>query len=346
VTSTLREVCSRSGAKLVVDDFGAGYSNLKRVVEIEPAVVKLDRELISGLHQNPKQRLLVTHVVELCKALGARVVAEGIETIGELKASRDCGVHYGQGYLLARPGNPLPEVSWPLGAPAPPSRPSRHLPARSLSPRPAPPRPAPKSTPPRPAPKSAPPAPRRPGRTCRRGARASGRRRRSRPRRRPAAAAAAAEPAPEPDRRRRPPGSGEPWRGSAAGRLPARGLQSSTVKGRTSRPRRRRLDDGRRGVTAAGRLPDRADADDADVRHGAVEGDVAAAADDQVARLVPEQGQDLVVVHVVRERLQRISGAAVDHEQGVTGLDRQPGEGRELAEAGDDQIAELELYSP
>jgi len=170
VTSTLREVCSRSGAKLVVDDFGAGYSNLKRVVEIEPAVVKLDRELISGLHQNPKQRLLVTHVVELCKALGARVVAEGIETIGELKASRDCGVHYGQGYLLARPGNPLPEVSWPLGAPAPPSRPSRHLPARSLSPRPAPPRPAPKSTPPRPAPKSAPPrsAPTRPNLPARR----------------------------------------------------------------------------------------------------------------------------------------------------------------------------------
>lgn len=155
VTSTLREVCSRSGAKLVVDDFGAGYSNLKRVVEIEPAVVKLDRELISGLHQNPKQRLLVTHVVELCKALGARVVAEGIETVGELKASRDCGVHYGQGYLLARPGNPMPDVTWPLGAPPPPSRPpSRQQPPRSLSPRPAVPRPAPKSGPSRPAPKS------------------------------------------------------------------------------------------------------------------------------------------------------------------------------------------------
>ncbi len=154
VTSTLREVCSRSGAKLVVDDFGAGYSNLKRVMEIEPAVVKLDRELISGLHQNPKQRLLVTHVVELCKALGARVVAEGIETVGELRASRECGVHYGQGFLLARPGNPMPEVTWPLGAPAPPSRPSRQQPTRTLSPRPAP-----KSAPPRPAPKSAPPRP-------------------------------------------------------------------------------------------------------------------------------------------------------------------------------------------
>ncbi|MBN2197304.1 MAG: EAL domain-containing protein [Polyangiaceae bacterium] len=125
VTSTLKEVCSRSGAKLVVDDFGAGYSNLKRVVDIEPAVVKLDRELISRLHESAKQRILVTHVVELCKALGARVVAEGIETLGELKAVRDCGVHFGQGYLLARPGNPMPSVEWPLASSSG-SRPPRH----------------------------------------------------------------------------------------------------------------------------------------------------------------------------------------------------------------------------
>lgn len=126
VMSTLKEICSRSGAKLVVDDFGAGYSNLKRVVEIEPAVVKLDRELISGLHQHPKQRTLVSHVVELCEALGARVVGEGIETVGELRAARECGIHYGQGYLLARPGNPMPAIEWPLGTgrttrPPPPS---------------------------------------------------------------------------------------------------------------------------------------------------------------------------------------------------------------------------------
>ncbi len=114
VMSTLKEVCSRNGALLVVDDFGAGYSNLKRVVELEPAVVKLDRALVQGLHQSERQRTLVVYVVRLCNALGANVVAEGIETVGELRAVRDCGVDYGQGYLLARPGNPSPEVDFPL----------------------------------------------------------------------------------------------------------------------------------------------------------------------------------------------------------------------------------------
>ena len=119
VQSTLKEVCSRNDALLVIDDFGAGYSNLKRLAELEPAVVKLDRELVRGLNQNLRQQTLVSYVVKLCNALGAKVVAEGIETIGELHAVRDCGVDWGQGFLLARPGNPTPEVDWPLMAARP-----------------------------------------------------------------------------------------------------------------------------------------------------------------------------------------------------------------------------------
>jgi EAL domain-containing protein (putative c-di-GMP-specific phosphodiesterase class I) len=114
VTNTLRELCSRSGAKLAIDDFGAGYSNLKRVVELEPAIVKLDRELVCGIHRSPRQQTLVRHLVELCEDLGARVVAEGIEEVGELRVLRELGVHYGQGFLMARPASFLPEVSWPL----------------------------------------------------------------------------------------------------------------------------------------------------------------------------------------------------------------------------------------
>jgi EAL domain-containing protein (putative c-di-GMP-specific phosphodiesterase class I) len=109
----LREVCSRSGAHLVVDDLGAGYSNLKRIIDLEPKVVKLDRSLVAGLDRRPRQRVLFTSVVKLCADLGARVVAEGIETIDEFKAARDCGAHYGQGYLLARPGYPPPAVTFP-----------------------------------------------------------------------------------------------------------------------------------------------------------------------------------------------------------------------------------------
>lgn len=115
--SVLMEVCARVHAKLVVDDFGAGYSNLKRVVDLEPAVVKLDRALITGIDRNKRQRVLVQQLVQTCEALGAKVVAEGIETEGELMAVRDAGTHFGQGYFLARPSFPEPKSSWQ----APPS---------------------------------------------------------------------------------------------------------------------------------------------------------------------------------------------------------------------------------
>ena len=109
----LREMKSRGGIYLVVDDLGAGYSNLKTISDLEPRVVKLDRDLVVGIDRNPRQRQLVQSVVRLCTDLGAQTVVEGIETVEELKAVRDTGADFGQGYLLARPGYPIPEVTWP-----------------------------------------------------------------------------------------------------------------------------------------------------------------------------------------------------------------------------------------
>ncbi len=112
--SVLKEVCNRTSAHLVVDDLGSGHSNLKRVLDLEPDVIKLDRELVTDLDKHPRQQVLVRSVVKLCHDLGARVVAEGIETVEELSAVRDSGADYGQGYLLARPGYPPPDIYWPL----------------------------------------------------------------------------------------------------------------------------------------------------------------------------------------------------------------------------------------
>jgi len=111
--SILREVCSRAAAHLVIDDLGAGYSNLKLIADLQPKVVKLDRMLVQSLHQKPRQQKLVSIVVHLCNELGASVVAEGIETADELSAVRDCGAQYGQGYLFARPAFPRPAIAWP-----------------------------------------------------------------------------------------------------------------------------------------------------------------------------------------------------------------------------------------
>ncbi len=112
--SMLREICSRGGVHLVVDDLGAGYSNLKRIADLEPAVVKLDRELIIDLDKHKRAQLLVRAVVRMCVDLGARVVAEGLETWDEVRAVRDAGCHYGQGYALGRPVPDLAEPIWKL----------------------------------------------------------------------------------------------------------------------------------------------------------------------------------------------------------------------------------------
>lgn len=108
----LDEVRGR-GVHLVVDDLGAGYSNLKYIADLHPRVVKLDRGLIAGLTKSSRLFKLVSAIVRLCSELDSKVVAEGIETQNELEAVIAAGARFGQGYLLARPAFPPPEVAWP-----------------------------------------------------------------------------------------------------------------------------------------------------------------------------------------------------------------------------------------
>jgi EAL domain-containing protein (putative c-di-GMP-specific phosphodiesterase class I) len=105
----LRELRSK-GMNVAVDDLGAGYSNLRYIADLAPEIVKLDRELIIDLTVGSRRFKLVKHLVTMCEDLGARVVAEGIETEAELEAVRAAGVHLGQGYLIARPAFPPPAV--------------------------------------------------------------------------------------------------------------------------------------------------------------------------------------------------------------------------------------------
>jgi EAL domain-containing protein (putative c-di-GMP-specific phosphodiesterase class I) len=108
----LAEVRGR-GVHLVVDDLGAGYSNLKYIADLHPRVVKLDRDLIAGLTKDSRLFKLVSAIVRLCGELDSKVVAEGIETETELDAVIAAGARYGQGYFLARPAFPPPAIKWP-----------------------------------------------------------------------------------------------------------------------------------------------------------------------------------------------------------------------------------------
>src|SRR5690606_10443065 len=94
--NVLHEVRDRCGARIVVDDFGAGYSDLQRVLALKPDIVKLDMSLIRDLDRSPSQQRYVKELVDTCHKLGALVVAEGIETMQELQAVANAGADYGQ----------------------------------------------------------------------------------------------------------------------------------------------------------------------------------------------------------------------------------------------------------
>lgn len=99
------------GLELAVDDMGAGYSNLRQVVELSPSLLKLDRTLVHGIDRDPSQRLLIDALTGYAERTGAEIVAEGIETESELEVVRALGISCGQGYLLSMPGPPWPAVS-------------------------------------------------------------------------------------------------------------------------------------------------------------------------------------------------------------------------------------------
>ncbi len=97
------EAAHDHGLKVAIDDFGAGYSSLGLLHALPVDGVKIDRSFVSDLEDSPQARAVVRAVVQLSGELGMQAVAEGIETPGQLRALRDAGAHYGQGYLFARP---------------------------------------------------------------------------------------------------------------------------------------------------------------------------------------------------------------------------------------------------
>jgi EAL domain-containing protein (putative c-di-GMP-specific phosphodiesterase class I) len=113
--SVLAEVCGRCNGRLVVDDLGAGYSDMDRVLALRPQVVKLDMSLVRDIDQDVLRQRYVLDIVERCHDLGAQVVAEGIEGLDELHAVRDLGVEFGQGYLFGKPLVQPTEGLWPVG---------------------------------------------------------------------------------------------------------------------------------------------------------------------------------------------------------------------------------------
>ena len=98
----LRELRA-AGLRIALDDFGTGYSSLGLLSKLPVDVVKIDRSFISGLPADRASVTLVSSVIGLASAFGLQVVAEGVETEGQLEILRRLGCDYSQGYLHSRP---------------------------------------------------------------------------------------------------------------------------------------------------------------------------------------------------------------------------------------------------
>ena len=102
--SRVLAVLRQRGARLAVDDTGAGFASFSHILKLSPDIIKLDTSIVSGIDTDPVRRSLATAVVTFARDTGAKVVAEGVEEAAELEALRLLGVDYAQGYLLGRPG--------------------------------------------------------------------------------------------------------------------------------------------------------------------------------------------------------------------------------------------------
>ena len=90
------------GVRLALDDFGTGYSALSYLHRLPVEILKIDRSFIQHIAEGAKERAIVTGMVELAHAIGMRVVAEGVETAGQLSELRRIGCDVVQGWYIAR----------------------------------------------------------------------------------------------------------------------------------------------------------------------------------------------------------------------------------------------------
>lgn len=99
--------------RTALDDFGAANSCLVRLVNFQPDYVKLDIALVRNVHADRLRRIVVAGMIGICRELGIKIVAEGVETYREYEWLRERGVRYFQGFLFARPKfEALPHVEF------------------------------------------------------------------------------------------------------------------------------------------------------------------------------------------------------------------------------------------
>lgn len=90
-------------SQLAIDDYGTGYSNSTNLLKYRPDYVKIDRSLISDIHNDMKKQQLVTQIIDFCRDNQLQTLAEGVETAQEMKTVIRLGIDLIQGYYTSKP---------------------------------------------------------------------------------------------------------------------------------------------------------------------------------------------------------------------------------------------------
>jgi diguanylate cyclase (GGDEF)-like protein len=104
------------GFKTAIDDLGEGFSSLRLWSELRPEYIKIDMHFVQGVDQDPIKLQFLKSIQQIAESCGTRVIAEGIETEGELRVVKDIGIALGQGYFIARPSHTPPLLASPVAS--------------------------------------------------------------------------------------------------------------------------------------------------------------------------------------------------------------------------------------
>ncbi|MEN8182875.1 MAG: EAL domain-containing protein, partial [Myxococcota bacterium] len=99
----VRDEYGKLGFQIAVDDTGAGYASLQAVMELEPDYIKVDRAFCSGIDTDPARQSMLSALHSVAGQIGAKIIAEGLDTLEELETLGRLGVPFGQGWLFGKP---------------------------------------------------------------------------------------------------------------------------------------------------------------------------------------------------------------------------------------------------